>query len=949
MNKVIVTLSLLLAFLGISQKTEAQQIINAYAAVISEDVACNNRLTVDSCDGFKEGDTILIVQMKTYAVDSTNTPAFGDTSSYLGAGNYEYNVIKKILPGCEFELKYQIKRTYQWTLGKVQIVKVPYYQNYTVSGQYLTCAPWNPVTGKGGILAFRVANTLTLDTNIDVTGKGYIGGQPLMLSQQECNKTDYYYDATLNEGAEKGEGVGFLSPAKMFGRGKMTNGGGGGNAFKSGGGGGANGGAGGAGGDQYQAAFWCPTTIIPGVGGIGGAPIVYNNINARRIVLGGGGGCGHGNQQSEIAGGPGGGIVIIEAGTIIGNNRMIIANGGDAPECPGPGLGCEDDGGGGGGGGGMILINSTNVTNLLQLEAKGGKGANVYSSITVNATFQPGPGGGGGGGVVWHNGGALPAGVAVNTAGGARGILPQFNNSANGSQIGQPGRTINNLVLTFPTDTFYIKYALDFQDSVITCASRAFVNLTAPTNTVFAWSWDFGDGFSDTSKNPTHNYAAGGIYTIKLAAQDIFGCTDTISRDIVVANLSYLISDTVLGCRTHQFLSTKEIDSVIFPDAVKFHWDFGDGDTGVGNPIVHTYDTGGLYTVVLTVTDSSGCSDTTHFTADVADAMAGFTVSDDTVCQGEQVNFTDTSAPNSIFHAWNLGEGTIDSAQNPNVIYPFEGKYTVRLIVGNITGCFDTAYHDIVVDSISPVNYIPSDTVLCEGQTITLDGYYIKDNALGADWDLGDGYTITNTNPVIHAYDTASLYNVTLTVRFRACPTVVFSKLININPFPILNLGPDTTMCPNGPGIVLADNINIGNPLASWKWNTGDSTNTITVRHPGIYTAQVNVNGCTTSDSIEVFKDCYIDIPNAFTPNNDGHNDYFLPRQLLSRSVAKFSMTIYNRWGQEIFQTSALDGRGWDGKFNGKDQPMGVYVYRIQVTFSSGATESYTGNVTLLR
>jgi gliding motility-associated-like protein len=69
----------------------------------------------------------------------------------------------------------------------------------------------------------------------------------------------------------------------------------------------------------------------------------------------------------------------------------------------------------------------------------------------------------------------------------------------------------------------------------------------------------------------------------------------------------------------------------------------------------------------------------------------------------------------------------------------------------------------------------------------------------------------------------------------------------------------------------------------------------------------------------------------------------------LSENVYKFKMVIYNRWGQEVFKTVSANGRGWDGKFNGQDQPMGVYVYRIDVSFSSGATESYTGNLTLLR
>src|SRR5690606_9996975 len=104
-----------------------------------------------------------------------------------------------------------------------------------------------------------------------------------------------------------------------------------------------------------------------------------------------------------------------------------------------------------------------------------------------------------------------------------------------------------------------------------------------------------------------------------------------------------------------------------------------------------------------------------------------------------------------------------------------------------------------------------------------------------------------------------------------------------------------------------------------------------------------------STETIEISKDCYIDIPNAFTPNGDGHNDYFFPRQLLSENVSQFRMQVFNRWGQLIFESDRPDGRGWDGRFNGKAQPTGVYLYRIDVTFSNGSKENYQGNMTLIR
>jgi gliding motility-associated-like protein len=103
------------------------------------------------------------------------------------------------------------------------------------------------------------------------------------------------------------------------------------------------------------------------------------------------------------------------------------------------------------------------------------------------------------------------------------------------------------------------------------------------------------------------------------------------------------------------------------------------------------------------------------------------------------------------------------------------------------------------------------------------------------------------------------------------------------------------------------------------------------------------------TDTVIVKKDCYVDVPNIFTPNGDGVNDYFFPRRLLSKSLATFGMHIYNRWGQLVYETKNIDGQGWDGALNGVQQPGGVYVYLIEATFEDGQIEQHSGNVTILR
>src|SRR5690606_23154882 len=111
------------------------------------------------------------------------------------------------------------------------------------------------------------------------------------------------------------------------------------------------------------------------------------------------------------------------------------------------------------------------------------------------------------------------------------------------------------------------------------------------------------------------------------------------------------------------------------------------------------------------------------------------------------------------------------------------------------------------------------------------------------------------------------------------------------------------SLCAGGNAIKLEDGINRNNAGAKWLWNTGDTTAAITATNIGTYRATVTINGCSSSDEIVVAKDCYIDIPNAFSPDGDGINDYFFPRRNTDQNITKFDMKIYNRWGQVVFQT----------------------------------------------
>jgi gliding motility-associated-like protein len=380
-------------------------------------------------------------------------------------------------------------------------------------------------------------------------------------------------------------------------------------------------------------------------------------------------------------------------------------------------------------------------------------------------------------------------------------------------------------------------------------------------------------------------------------------------------------------------------------------WTFGDGSSDTATNPMHIF-AQGTYTVTLVATNHK-CADSTDTVISLIHPLkAAFIDSPNILCQGNPVTFTNSSTDASVWpftYLWKFGDGNTDTATNPVHIFKNSGIYKVQLIATNFVPCKDTTTQIVYVDSLSPITMHVTDSVLCKSTYVTFTGLYTSIGNTGITWYFDDGDSIKNVNPVTHAFDRAGTYIVWATAHFRSCKDTTVKKTVNVFPPPSVSLGADTSICPGSKSIILKDHINVNTAGAKWKWNTGQTTPSITVVEPGSYSVIVDINGCSSTDTIWVQNDCYINIPNVFTPNGDGLNDYFFPREYLTKGLTSFSMDIYNRWGQLIFQTNSIDGKGWDGKLNDVPQPVGVYVYVIDATFKDGQKEHHQGNVSLLR
>jgi len=476
------------------------------------------------------------------------------------------------------------------------------------------------------------------------------------------------------------------------------------------------------------------------------------------------------------------------------------------------------------------------------------------------------------------------------------------------------------------------------------CQGQAFVPFTVTGTGVLWYTADTGGVGSGTI--PTINTGIPGT-TEYWATQTVNGCTSF--RD----SISVTVLDSIIPAFTYVIHYGCDGDTVVFTNSSiggsAYQWTFGDGTSDTNTNTTHIYYTQDTFDVQLTVYNGK-CSDSVMQRIRLIHPLhASFIATPALVCQGSVVTFTNTSVDSNGTYMWFFGNGATATTTNATYTYLNTGVYNVMLIVTDFVPCRDTAYATISVDTISAISIALTDTVICEGTYITYTGTYQSIGNTGNIWNFGDGTTIENVNPVMHAFDAPGVFTITVTAEYRICPDTSATQVVTVIPQPGIYLGPDTSICTGSEPITLADNINAANPAASWLWNTGQTGSSITVVAPGIYYATVNINNCYASDTILVQSNCYMDIPNAFTPNGDGVNDYFFPRNMLTKGLATFSMNIYDRWGELIFQTTSIDGRGWDGRFNGIDQPNGVYVYVIDATFIDGQKEHHQGNITLLR
>jgi|GEM_PF-2810756 len=361
----------------------------------------------------------------------------------------------------------------------------------------------------------------------------------------------------------------------------------------------------------------------------------------------------------------------------------------------------------------------------------------------------------------------------------------------------------------------------------------------------------------------------------------------------------------------------------------------------------------------VTVTDATGCvANTTVDVINVPGPVASFVTQDE--CQGDQSTFTNTSV-NGVNWQWDLGDGTTSIQQNVQHLYTSSGTFSVTLIATDGGGCSDTSTVDVVITEVPTASFVASPQEGCTPVTTT---FVNTGSSLGTTclWDFGEGSTSTQCETTDHTFVQAGCYDITLTVSEAGCSSQFTApQLVCVDPLPIaaFSITPNPVLIAS-PFALFTSN-SVGASEVVWTFEGGQpATSTepiVRVDYTGLDPNEFDVClrvtndvGCSDSACTTVFllDELRVHVPNTFTPDGDGINELFLP-VLVGNSTEDFRLSIFNRWGELIYET-ANTGSGWDGTMGGTKVQDGVYVWKLVVKASIGVEiREITGHVNVLR
>lgn len=519
------------------------------------------------------------------------------------------------------------------------------------------------------------------------------------------------------------------------------------------------------------------------------------------------------------------------------------------------------------------------------------------------------------------------------------------------------------------------------------------------------YHWDFGDGNSSNLFEPSHDYLDTGSFTVTLIVSDTTGCilSDTAQIEIEVFQIdtaSIQIPNAICpgdsvqllaqGGLTYQWVPSNFLSDstsaqpfafpptttdymVIASDScgidtayttvqvyttswtisedtticggvptqlsasggLTYSWEPSAQMTGsnTANPTIITLDT---TEVTVEITSSDGCiSRDTLFVNTVTGAPVPVLSADTNVCLGDTITITAGGVATSEF----ISPSVTDPFDSSQEVFPIANTTYVVSFTNQCGTVFDSI--EISILTIEPIT--SPDTLICIGDTASL---WVSGGETYS-WEPSETLAFpdsSNTSawPVV---PTTYMVNV---IGANGCEKEV-SASVGIYPDPETDAGNDQYIT-FGSESQLFSEAPFGSSI---YWSSDDTVFCNTCINPIVFPAQTtayvlnvtDVNGCMNTDTVFVFLDGTLYVPNAFSPNGDGINDYFAIQGL---EIVKFQVRIFDRWGLQLFYSDNISDH-WSGIYEGEPVQVDTYVWKIEYEDSWGRIGQLIGHVSVIR
>ena len=474
--------------------------------------------------------------------------------------------------------------------------------------------------------------------------------------------------------------------------------------------------------------------------------------------------------------------------------------------------------------------------------------------------------------------------------------------------------------------------------------STVLFNNTAYTNaapdSIF---WSASDGYTSNDTTFNHVFPGPGSYNVEMIVTNSANCVDTVNTVVEVFEnpvAGFGFDDVCLG----QIAVFEASSSLLGGDTITNFW-YVNNDTLVGDTVTVNFNGPNNYLVELVAMTENGCSDTVSQSFTVFNnPTANFAITESCIDQAVQFDNTTTGLSNSTTFEWLYNNQLLDTSVDLSYIFNTPGIHNISLVATDsfsaVVQCDDTISFSFFVHDYPTYSYL-ADTIQCEDVPFVVNSFpnISTNEPISYTWDINGVLedTTVNLNTVIA---NPGVYQFTYTVvsDFGCEVDTTFDMYVMATPEPPV-LSFNIPECPGDPFFLSATAE--ANSTIAWSGPNNFNSTLFDVTFPldesgmGIYTAFVTSEYGCISDTTQIdatitytmsFND--FDFPNVISANDDGKNDY-LDLKSYFMTCDEFTLYIFNRWGNLVFEQGQNTAffRGQDA--NGNDLEDGVYTYKL--------------------